>query len=95
MTLFAMSILFISALWSLGTNTTTIESWEIERHEVLLRRARKNGGYLTGPNGVQVKIKRQEFPYDIGIWRNIWQGMGNKNVRKPCFFATVMATNQT
>lgn len=80
MALFALSILLISALWGLGTNVTTIEGWEIERHEVLLRRARKTGGYLTGPNGVQIRIKRQEFPFDIGIWGNLWQGMGSKNV---------------
>ena len=54
---------------------TTIESWEIERHSRLLRRARVFGGYLDGPDGVKVRIQRQEFPYDIGIWRNITQGM--------------------
>ena len=23
-----------------------------------------------------MRIRKQEFPYDIGIWRNITQGMG-------------------
>ena len=55
---------------------TTIESWEIERHETLLRRARVFNGYLDGPDGVKVRIARQEFPYDIGIWANVVQGMG-------------------
>jgi len=86
MTLFAVSILLISALWGLGVNTTTIEGWEIERHEVLSRRARKTGGYVTGLNGVQIKIKHQEFPYDVGIWRNLWQGMGSKNVSPSCVY---------
>jgi palmitoyltransferase len=58
---------------------TTIESWEIERHEQLLRRQRVLGGYLDGPDGQKIKIKQQEFPYDIGIWTNICQGMGSKN----------------
>ncbi|KAK5002651.1 Palmitoyltransferase [Cryomyces antarcticus] len=29
---------------------------------------------------MRVKIVRQEFPYDIGIWSNIKQGMGTRNV---------------
>lgn len=76
LTLFALFILLIRSLWSLGTNTTTIESWEIERHKTLLRRARYFGGYLDGPGGVKVRIEKQEFPYDIGIWGNVKAGMG-------------------
>ena len=78
--LFALSILLVRTLWSLCSNTTTIESWEIERHETLLRRARHFGGFLDGPDGVKISIVRQEFPYDIGIWNNIAQGMGSRNV---------------
>lgn len=78
-TLFALSILLIRSLWSLGVNTTTIEAWEIERHRTLLRRARVLGGSLDGPDGVLIKITRQEFPYDIGILHNIRQGMGGSN----------------
>jgi palmitoyltransferase len=58
-----------------------IEGWEIERHETLLRRARRTGGFLDGPDGMRVQIRRQEFPYDIGIWQNFKQGMGTRNVR--------------
>ena len=75
-TLFALFILLIRSGWSLCTNVTTIESWEIERHETLLRRAKALGGYLDGPDGIKVRIVKQEFPYDIGIWANISQGMG-------------------
>ncbi|KAL4925524.1 putative palmitoyltransferase with autoacylation activity Pfa4 [Aspergillus undulatus] len=75
-TLFALSVLLIKTLWSLGANTTTIESWEIERHETLLRRARHFGGSLPGPGGINVPITKQEFPYDIGIFANIRDGMG-------------------
>lgn len=67
--------MFLRAVWSLATNVTTIESWEIERHKTLLRRARALGGFLDGPNGTKVKIRKQEFPYDIGIWANITRGM--------------------
>ena len=74
-TLFALSIMFLRTSWSLATNVTTIESWEIERHETLLRRAKALGGYLDGPDGIKVRIVKQEFPYDVGIWKNIVQGM--------------------
>lgn len=76
MTLFAVGLLLIRNLLCLGTNVTNIESWEIERHEALVRKARARGGYLDGPDGVRIKIQKQEFPYDIGIWQNINQGMG-------------------
>lgn len=75
-TVFALLILLVRTIYSLVFNTTTIESWEIERHETLVRRARVLGGHLEGPGGVKVRIKRQEFPYDIGIWKNIKEGMG-------------------
>jgi palmitoyltransferase len=75
-TLFGVGIMLLRSLWSLCTNMTTIEGWEIERHEALLRRARVFNGYLDGPDGVKVRITRQEFPYDIGIWANVVQGMG-------------------
>ena len=63
----------------MSLNMTTIESWEIERHETLLRRARTLGGYLDGPDGKKVRIRRQEFPWDIGIWTNLCQMMGSRN----------------
>ena len=75
-TLTALIILMLRTLWGLGTNVTTIESWEIARHERLVRRAKVLGGYLDGPDGMKVKIEKQEFPYDIGIFKNIQQGMG-------------------
>ncbi|KAJ4345769.1 Palmitoyltransferase [Didymosphaeria variabile] len=78
-TLFALGVLFIRNIWCLVVNTTTIEGWEIERHKTLLRRARHFGGVLQSPDGSKVPIRRQEFPYDIGIWENIKQGMGSGN----------------
>ncbi|KAL3478928.1 DHHC palmitoyltransferase-domain-containing protein [Aspergillus californicus] len=76
LTVFALFILLVRTIWSLGSNTTTIESWEIERHETLLARARQFGGFLPGPGGISVRITKQEYPYDIGIWSNIRAGMG-------------------
>jgi len=79
-TLFVLTILLIRNIWCLAVNTTTIEGWEIERHDTLVRRARHFGGFLEGSDGVKVRIKKQEFPYDVGIWTNFKQGMGTGNV---------------
>ncbi len=79
-TLFAVSTMLVRSIWSWAVNTTMIEGWEIERHEALLRKARKMGGYVYGPNGLKLRVTRQEFPYDIGIWPNLKQGMGSGNV---------------
>lgn len=73
-------IMLVRTLWGLGGNVTTIESWEIARHERLLRRSKVFGGYLYGPDGIKIRIEKQEFPYDIGIWSNIVQGMGTANL---------------
>ncbi|EME79207.1 uncharacterized protein MYCFIDRAFT_87412 [Pseudocercospora fijiensis CIRAD86] len=79
MVLFALVLLLGRTLWSLAVNTWTIEGWEIERHHTLLRRAKVLGGYLEGPDGRKVRIDHQEFPWDVGIWSNICQGMGSRN----------------
>lgn len=80
LTFFALFILLARSLWNLAINQTTIENWEVERHETLLRRSRYLGGFLDGPDGSRIKIVRQEFPYDIGIFKNIAQGMNSRNV---------------
>ena len=80
LTLFMVGIMFLRAVYTLATNVTTIEGWEVERHEQLLRRARVMGGFLDGPDGIRIKIDRHEFPYDIGIWQNIRDGMGTSNI---------------
>jgi palmitoyltransferase len=78
-TLFAVFILLVRNIWCLAVNTTTIEGWEIERHRTLVRRARVFGGWLEGPDGERVRVEKREFPYDVGIWQNIKQGMGTGN----------------
>ncbi|PVH76397.1 palmitoyltransferase pfa4 [Cadophora sp. DSE1049] len=79
-TLFALGILLIRAGWSLVINTTMIESWEIERHEALVDRSLRTNGYVYASGGQRMRIQHQEFPYDIGIWNNLCQAMGTKNV---------------
>ncbi|PYH46422.1 putative palmitoyltransferase with autoacylation activity Pfa4 [Aspergillus saccharolyticus JOP 1030-1] len=80
LTVFMLGILLVRTVWSLALNITTIEEWEIERHQTLLRRARHFGGYLQGPGGVRVQIRKQEFPFDVGVWANLKAGMGGGNV---------------
>ena len=80
LTLLMVGIMLSKGIYSLATNVMTIESWELERHEQLLRRARVLGGYLDGPGGVRTKIERHEYPYDVGIWQNMRDGMGTSNV---------------
>ena len=76
LTLFAVGVTLLRSFWATWMNVTTIESWEIDRHRTLVRRAKVFGGYLDGPNGIRVQIKRQEFPYDIGIYANLRQALG-------------------
>ena len=80
LTLFILAILLARSIWSIGANETTIEAWEVERHETILRRAKRNGGFLTVPGGDDIRIERHEFPYDIGIWSNMGQSMSTENV---------------
>jgi palmitoyltransferase len=78
--LFALTVLLVTATWSLVTNTTMIEAWEIERHDALVYKASHQGGWVYGPGGKKVRICKQEFPYDVGMWKNLVQGMGTPNV---------------
>jgi hypothetical protein len=87
-----LAILLIRSLWSLVSNTFTIEGWEQERHDTLLRRSRVFGGWLDGPDGTRIRIERQEYPYDIGLWSNIVQGMGTSNAM-PSYPSTSENTN--
>ena len=79
-TLLLVGIMLCRGIYMIATNVTTIEGWELERHEQLLRRARVLGGYLDGPDGIRVKIERHEYPYDIGIWTNMRDSMGTSNI---------------
>ncbi|KAI5286259.1 Palmitoyltransferase [Ascosphaera aggregata] len=92
--LFMLSILFLRTLWLFVQNITTIESWEIERHEALVQRARASGGYLSTSDGIRVHIRKQEFPYDIGFFRNMRDAMGGSaNVsHSNCLWAAKVLT---
>lgn len=63
----ALAILWVRYLFNVTTNTTTIESWEIEKYESQHRRKRKQAGIL---------LPARVFPYDIGIWENLVEALG-------------------
>ncbi|KAI9680188.1 MAG: Palmitoyltransferase [Trizodia sp. TS-e1964] len=79
LTLLILAVILGRSLYNLGCNMTNIESWEIERHEALTERARESGGFIRGRNGGRVRFYPQEFPFDVGIWRNIGLGMGGSS----------------
>ncbi|CAZ83409.1 unnamed protein product [Tuber melanosporum] len=63
---FSLSLLFIRTLWSTGEGYTTIETWEQDRHNALVR---------------QKRVRRQQFPYDIGTWDNLCSAFcGSSNI---------------
>ncbi|KAL7275963.1 Palmitoyltransferase [Rhizina undulata] len=62
MTAFALTILFFRTLVQTSEGFTTIETFEKERHDALVRRK---------------AVKRQTFPYDIGVYANISCAMAN------------------
>lgn len=79
--LLILTILLVRNLYGLTLNTTTIEFWEIERHEAVLRRQRARSRNFEGRGedvGRTIVVK-QEFPYDIGIWQNLKAGMGGSS----------------
>ncbi|CCU80087.1 zinc finger protein [Blumeria hordei DH14] len=80
LTLSLLALLLARVLYGLLTNTTMIESGEIDRHAVLLARARRSHGYVYAPGGHRLRIEPLEFPYDIGFWPNLCQAMGTANV---------------
>jgi hypothetical protein len=80
--IFVLVVLLVTSIHSLVINMTMIERWEVERHEAVIQRSKKLGGYVDASDGRRVRVKRQEFPYDIGMLKNLVQGMGTMNVRK-------------
>ncbi|KAL2754956.1 hypothetical protein ACRALDRAFT_2107939 [Sodiomyces alcalophilus JCM 7366] len=80
-TALALGLLLASTARGWLFNTTTIEGWEMERHEELLHNEEEEDDdeddeddHGSGP------LERVEFPYDLGFFENLSQGMGTRNV---------------
>lgn len=83
LTSIALGVLLITTVRSWVLNQTMIEGWEQERHDAVLLRHQRGGGWWAGPGGdgtAPVRIERVEFPYDIGFFENMAQAMGTKNI---------------
>ena len=84
---FALLVMLVSTARSWIVNTTMIESWEIDRHEALLSRG--SNGCITCPHPNTASDasdfdddylpEQVEFPYDLGFFDNMAQGMGSRN----------------
>ncbi|KAK3845147.1 MAG: DHHC palmitoyltransferase-domain-containing protein [Linnemannia gamsii] len=60
--LLAVGILCIYHLWCLVSNTSTIEVWEQEKVDAMVKKG---------------KLRKSKFPYDVGCLRNYRQILGN------------------
>jgi palmitoyltransferase len=90
LTSLALGVLFATTVKGWLFNTTMIESWEVDRHEAAMAR---RGGYDredefwrpdadergTNPNMHDLPSDPVEFPYDVGVWRNLGAAMGTSN----------------
>lgn len=81
---FALGILLATTLKGWLFNTTMIEGWEIERHEAVLERRGRSGSgedsfFPDARRPEDGPVDAVEFPYDIGFWANLCEGMGTRN----------------
>ncbi|KAI1771167.1 zf-DHHC-domain-containing protein [Hypoxylon cercidicola] len=82
----ALGILLATTLQGWLFNTTTIEGWEMDRHEAALDRRHDAGSsasawWAEDPAGdaPALSLGAVEFPYDIGIFANMAAAMGTRN----------------
>ncbi|KAF4121741.1 palmitoyltransferase [Geosmithia morbida] len=76
----ALFIMLVTTAKSWLTNQTTIEGWEVDRHEAIAERGGRDWWDITGPNGKPIRFEKIEFPYDIGFFANMAQAMGTSNI---------------
>ncbi|KAL7796844.1 DHHC palmitoyltransferase domain-containing protein [Trichoderma ceciliae] len=79
MTSVALGFMLISTLQGFALNRTTIEGWEVDRHEANIGRGGRDWWDMTGPDGEKIRFEKVEFPYDIGFFANMAQAMGTSN----------------
>lgn len=86
----ALGVMLITSLKNWILNRTTIEGWELERHEAIADRSSRDWWDISGPDGRTVRFERTEFPYDVGFFTNMAQAMGTAN---PILWAFPFAGN--
>ncbi|KAK0731375.1 DHHC palmitoyltransferase-domain-containing protein [Lasiosphaeris hirsuta] len=85
----ALLVLLVTTARGWVLNSTMIEDWEVDRHEAVLSRLEDSGDGdgpgsdfwgADGNSGQLVQhLDRVEFPYDLGVFANMAQGMGTRN----------------
>lgn len=80
LTSIALGIMLISTVKNWICNQTTIEGWEIDRHEAIAQRGGRDWWDVVGPDGKTIRFEKIEFPYDIGFFSNMAQAMGTTNL---------------
>jgi len=78
----ALFILLFSTVRGWLLNSTMIEDWEKERHEAVLARHFDDSDFWGADGGAARSgpLERVEYPYDLGIFANMAQAMGTRNV---------------
>ena len=76
----ALGIMLVTTVRGWLFNMTMIEGWELERHEAALDRSGRDWWDISGPEGAKLRVERTEFPYDVGVFANMAQAMGTRNV---------------
>lgn len=79
MTSFALLVMLVSTAHGWALNRTTIEGWELDRHEANIGRGGRDWWDMTGPDGEPIRFEKVEFPYDVGFFANMAQAMGSAN----------------
>lgn len=111
LTVFALGLLLFTTVRGWVFNSTMIEDWEVERHEAVLGRMvdyedDEDGGGGDGGRGfwgddgaaLRQRLERIEYPYDLGVFANMAQAMGTRNVLRwflPVFGGAPVINNET
>lgn len=101
---FALFVMLVTTIKSWVVNTTMIESWEIDRHEALMAKGNRctacphpNAGSEDSDFEDDHCAEYVEFPYDLGFFDNMAQGMGSRNPLAwflPLFGSTTQLSKQ-
>ena len=91
-TTLALGIMLVTSGKACVLNRTSIEGWELEKHESLMERSKREWWDMKGADGKVIRIESTEFPYDVGFFANMAQAMGTKN---PIWWFFPLAGNPT
>ena len=106
-TMVALGVLMYTTVRGWVFNSTMIEDWEQERHEAVLGRMDQDEDGDGGADrdfwgdddaAMRERLERIEYPYDLGVFANMAQAMGTRNVVRgflPVFGGAPVVDNKT